>query len=71
MKSAGETMASSGCCQRASACSSCRYIASRRITRSEFDTCKKNGVTPIEIVVGFDGIVVANSKQGPAVQLTL
>lgn len=45
--------------------------ASRRITRSEFDTCKKNGVTPIEIVVGFDGIVVANSKQGPAVQLTL
>jgi phosphate transport system substrate-binding protein len=45
--------------------------ASRRITRSEFDTCKKNGVTPIEIVVGFDGIVFANSKQGPTIQLTL
>jgi len=45
--------------------------ASRRITASEFETCKKNGVTPIEIVVGFDGIVVANSKQGPAIQLTL
>jgi phosphate transport system substrate-binding protein len=45
--------------------------ASRRITASEFETCRKNGVTPIEIVVGFDGIVVANSKQGPAVQLTL
>lgn len=45
--------------------------ASRRITASEFETCKKNGVTPIEIVVGFDGIVFANSKQGPAIQLTL
>ncbi|MGU9981708.1 substrate-binding domain-containing protein [Phreatobacter sp. HK31-P] len=45
--------------------------ASRRITQSEFDTCKKNGVTPIEIKVGFDGIVFANSKQGPRVQITL
>ncbi len=45
--------------------------ASRRITASEFEACKKNGVTPIEIVVGFDGIVFANSKQGPALQLSL
>lgn len=45
--------------------------ASRRITASEFETCRRNGVTPIEITVGFDGIVVASSKQGPAVQLTL
>lgn len=40
--------------------------ASRRITRSEFDTCRQNGVTPIEIEVGFDGIVVASAKAGNA-----
>lgn len=45
--------------------------ASRRITQSEFNTCRQNGVTPIEIKVGFDGIVFANSKQGPRVQVTL
>src|SRR5689334_6189555 len=30
--------------------------ASRRIKKSEFDECKKNGVTPVEIKIGFDGI---------------
>jgi phosphate transport system substrate-binding protein len=37
--------------------------ASRRITKSEFEECRKNGVTPIEVRIGFDGIVVANSKK--------
>ncbi|MBT9292082.1 PstS family phosphate ABC transporter substrate-binding protein [Prosthecodimorpha staleyi] len=40
--------------------------ASRRIKASEFDDCQKNGVKDIvELKVGFDGIVVANSKKGP------
>jgi phosphate transport system substrate-binding protein len=45
--------------------------ASRRITKTEFDTCKQNGVTPIEVKIGFDGIVVANSKKAPEMDLTL
>lgn len=45
--------------------------ASRRITQNEFNTCKQNGVDVVELQVGFDGIVIANSKQGPKLQLTL
>jgi phosphate transport system substrate-binding protein len=46
--------------------------ASRRIKKSEVDTCAKNGVKDIvEVQLGYDGIVVANSKQGPKVKLTL
>jgi phosphate transport system substrate-binding protein len=45
--------------------------ASRRMKLSEFETCQQNGVTDIvESVVGFDGIVVANSKSGPEFALT-
>ncbi len=41
--------------------------ASRAIKSSEVETCAKNGVTKItEIVIGFDGIVVANAKNGAA-----
>lgn len=37
--------------------------ASRRIKKSEVERCAKNGVTDIvEIKVGYDGIVLANSK---------
>ena len=40
--------------------------ASRRIKQSEFDTCQKNGVKEIvEMKVGYDGIVLANSKSAP------
>jgi len=36
---------------------------SRRMKKSEFDICQKNGVTSItEVLIGYDGIVVANSK---------
>ncbi|WP_439574425.1 substrate-binding domain-containing protein [Phreatobacter sp.] len=45
--------------------------ASRRITQNEFNTCKTNGVDLVELQIGFDGIVFANAKQGPQVQLTL
>ncbi len=44
--------------------------ASRRIKASEFETCGKNGVTVVEVKVGFDGIVLANDKSGPDVALT-
>ena len=37
--------------------------ASRRIKKTEFDKCQKNGVTAItEVLIGYDGIVIANSK---------
>ena len=40
--------------------------SSRRIKSSEFEKCHKNGVTDItEVLVGFDGIAIANAKSGP------
>jgi len=45
--------------------------ASRRIKKSEIDTCEANGVKEIvEVKVGFDGIVLANSKQGKPFELS-
>ena len=44
--------------------------ASRAIKDSELADCKANGATPVEIKVGFDGIVLANSKAGAMVDLT-
>ena len=46
--------------------------ASRRIKKSEVETCAKNGVTDItEVKVGYDGIAVANSKKAAKFELTL
>ena len=44
--------------------------ASRRIKKSEFEACTKNGVGITEVKIGFDGIVLANSKSAPLLQLT-
>ncbi len=45
--------------------------ASRRMKKSEFDMCVKNGVTSItEVLVGYDGIVVANSNSSDAMKIT-
>ncbi len=45
--------------------------ASRKIKDSEIQTCSQNGVTSItEILIGYDGIALASSKSGPAVDLT-
>ena len=45
--------------------------ASRRIEPSEVEDCAKNGITGIsEVVVGYDGIVLINSKKGPQFKLT-
>jgi len=46
--------------------------ASRRIKTSEVQLCAENGVTEIvEAMIGFDGIVVANSIEAPHVELSL
>jgi phosphate transport system substrate-binding protein len=46
--------------------------ASRRLKRSEFDECAKNGVKEIvEIQIGIDGIALAESVEGPAMKLTV
>ena len=45
--------------------------ASRRIKKSEYDMCQKNGVKDIvEVQVGFDGIAIANSKKAKQMRLT-
>ena len=45
--------------------------ASRRMKPSEFETCQKNGVTDIaEVKIGIDGIAMAQSVNGPKIQLT-
>jgi phosphate transport system substrate-binding protein len=46
--------------------------ASRAMKKSEFDDCQKNGVKDIvEIKVGIDGLTIAQSKNGPAIKLTM
>ena len=44
--------------------------ASRPIKKSEKEKCKANGVTPVEMMVGFDGIVLAGNKSGKQLKLT-
>lgn len=45
--------------------------ASRQIKKGEFELCAKNGVTEIiEVKVGIDGLVLAQSKAGPELKLT-
>ena len=46
--------------------------ASRRMKAKEFALCAENGVTEItEAVVGYDGIVIANAKEGTEFSVTL
>ena len=46
--------------------------ASRRMKKNEFEQCQANGVKDIvELNVGFDGLTVAQAKQGAPVKLTL
>lgn len=45
--------------------------ASRRIKQAELDQCKANGVTEIvEVLIGYDGIVLANSKEAKQFNLS-
>ncbi len=46
--------------------------ASRRIKPAEYDTCKLNGVADVvEVLIGYDGIVLANSSKAPQLKLSL
>ena len=46
--------------------------ASRRIKQTEFDQCAANGIKEItELKIGYDGIVIANSKKSPHYKLSL
>ena len=46
--------------------------ASRRIKMSEYDNCQTNGVTDIvEVLVGYDGIAIANSTQSAELEISL
>ena len=45
--------------------------SSRRIKQSEVDLCAGNGVMDIvEVLIGFDGIVLANARGAPVLKLT-
>ncbi|MHA6720113.1 substrate-binding domain-containing protein [Sphingomonas sp. RS6] len=45
--------------------------ASRRMTRNEYDRCQQNQVGGImEITIGLDGVALAESNDGPKLQLT-
>lgn len=45
--------------------------SSRAIKQSEFDTCAENGVTEIiEVKIGYDGIVIADSIEGATISLS-
>jgi phosphate transport system substrate-binding protein len=44
--------------------------SSRRIKQSEYDNCAKNGVAITEVKIGFDGIVLTNSKATDRMTLT-
>lgn len=46
--------------------------SSRRIKKTEFDTCQTNGVKEIiEVKIGYDGIAIANSTKAEPMQLEL
>lgn len=46
--------------------------ASRAIKKSEIESCVTNGVTELtEVKIGFDGIVLANSKAAPRMEISL
>ncbi len=44
--------------------------SSRRIKEKEFKSCVANGITPVEVKVGFDGIVLGSAKGGIELNLT-
>ncbi|MCA1986621.1 MAG: PstS family phosphate ABC transporter substrate-binding protein [Desulfovibrio sp.] len=46
--------------------------ASRRMKKSECEDCVKNGVKDIvEVKIGYDGIVIANSKKAPLMKMSI
>jgi phosphate transport system substrate-binding protein len=68
----GTTLAFAYLCAGTSAGHPNAASVTRRMKKSEFDSCQKNGVAEIvEVPIGLDILVVAQSKAGPPMQLTL
>ena len=44
--------------------------ASRRIKKSEYDRCTGNGIKVAEFKIGYDGIVIANSRKKKRIELS-
>ena len=44
--------------------------SSRRIKKTELEKCTKAGIEVVEIKIGYDGIVIANSKKGEKFNLS-
>lgn len=44
--------------------------ASRRMKKSEYDRCSANNIAMTEIIIGFDGIVLANARTATPLHLT-
>lgn len=44
--------------------------ASRRISANELALCRKNGVTPVELRIGYDGIVLAQDRKNPPLDIS-
>ena len=44
--------------------------ASRAIKKSEVEKCEANGITPLEMKVGYDGITFSNSVKGKKIDAT-
>ena len=44
--------------------------ASRAMKSSEKENCAANGITPIEYMIGYDGITFSNSNKSPQYSLT-
>jgi phosphate transport system substrate-binding protein len=45
--------------------------ASRAMKKSEYESCQKNGVKDVtEALIGYDGLLLANSKKGPDFNVT-
>ena len=44
--------------------------ASRAMKSSEKETCTANGITPVEYMIGFDGITFSNSNKAQKFSLT-
>ncbi len=43
---------------------------SRRVKKNEFKKCQENGINFVEVKVGYDGIIIANSKSAKKINLS-
>lgn len=58
-------------CAEASSSAPDMSNASRRIKASEYQSCRSRNIRLMEVMVGYDGVVVANAQRGPVLDLSL